>query len=67
MPRLNNRGNAYAHIKEYKEAVTNFSRAIEIDPGMAAAYFNRATARAAMGETNEAEYDFEKFRSLILV
>lgn len=40
-PALYNRGNSLVQLERYDEAVAAFSRALEFDPGFAAARFNR--------------------------
>ena len=43
-----NRGNALTSLKKFKEALDDFTRAIEIDPRYAMAYYNRGTVRIAI-------------------
>jgi len=41
----NNRGSAKIELKDYKSAIKDFNKAIELDPNNATAYCNRATLR----------------------
>ena len=40
-----NRGNAKAELKEYKGAIKDYDKAIELDPNFAGAYMNRGNVK----------------------
>lgn len=56
---LNNLGFQRMKIGEYKEAIENFNRVIELDPESAFAYNNRGFAYLKIGELNQAIYDID--------
>jgi hypothetical protein len=71
----NDRGNAYARIKKYKEALADYNKVIELSsvrraagqyesaaPGLtlAASYFNRGVVFSRMGDEKRALEDFDK-------
>jgi len=56
----NNRGIAYAEKADYGRAVTDFDRAIEIDPTFAKSLNNRGAARLRAGEYDRAIEDFDR-------
>jgi len=47
-----------------KEALENFNKAIESNPGNHVAYFNRATIKIDLGDLEGAKNDFENFDML---
>ena len=55
----NNRGRCLFDLARYDEAVTEYDLAIELEPGFAAAYYNRGRAHMALGNTLEAEADMD--------
>ena len=55
-----NRGAAYANKKQYDEAISDYSRAIELNPGYATAYYNRAIAYANKRLYGKAISDFSR-------
>ena len=55
----NNRGNAYFRLRKFKEAVSDYTKAIEIDPG-GKAYYNRALALLRLGDFSRAVSDLDK-------
>lgn len=55
-----NRGCSYLAAKDYAGAEAHFSKALEINPKLGEAYFNRAIARMAQKKQNEALTDFSK-------
>jgi tetratricopeptide (TPR) repeat protein len=59
-----NRGTTYLLKGEYDRAITEFNKAIEINPSLAMAYDNRATAYYMKGEHKKAWDDFHKAQSL---
>jgi len=56
----NNRGIAYAEKANYARAVTDFDRAIEMDPASAKPLNNRGAARLRKGEYEAAIEDFDR-------
>ena len=57
---LFNRGNCYQKLKEYKNAIKDFSAMIDLYPDFSSAYFNRANAREKLGDAKGAESDRKK-------
>ncbi len=55
-----NRGKAYADKSKYDLAISDFDKAIEIDPKYAEAYNNRGNAYRGKGEYDRAISDFNK-------
>jgi tetratricopeptide (TPR) repeat protein len=58
-----NRGLAYADMGEYDKAISDYNKAIEIDPmdaGVYKAYLNRGNAYDSKGEYNQAISDYNK-------
>lgn len=51
------RGYAYCRLEEYRKAVQDFSRAIELDPCDALAYLNRGDTYQTLGEYDKAVAD----------
>ena len=56
----NNRGVAYAKKGEYDKAITDYNKAIELNPEYARAYYNRGNAYAEKGEHDKATADYNK-------
>jgi Flp pilus assembly protein TadD len=56
----NNRGLAYLNLKQYNQAVKDFSQAIRLKPKDAAAYNNRGNAYYEMLKYDMAEVDFNQ-------
>ncbi len=54
------RGKLLASLKRYDEAITDYSRAIELDPNHTRAYTGRANAYTATGRFMEALADVNK-------
>lgn len=52
-----NLGVAYLSMADFEQAINNFTRAIELNPGVADMYGNRAVAHAAIGEDDKSEAD----------
>jgi tetratricopeptide (TPR) repeat protein len=58
------RGNAYFSKNEYSRAIADYDRAIELEPEVAKAYFNRGSLYQAIGEKEKASIDFRKVLEL---
>lgn len=54
------RGIAYGNLGQWKKAVTDYSKAIEIDPKITDAYSNRGIAYGNMGQFENAIADFTR-------
>lgn len=57
---LVNRGICYVAVGDDENALLDFSNAINSNPCIAHAYFNRANLLKSMGRLQEAEYDYNK-------
>lgn len=55
-----NRGAAYASKKQYEKAISDYDKAIELNPGYATAYYNRAVAYASKKQYDLAISDYNK-------
>jgi tetratricopeptide (TPR) repeat protein len=55
-----NRGGAYRDLGNYEQAIEDYGRAIEINPGYADAYFNRGVAYNGLGNYEQAIEDFNR-------
>ena len=55
-----NRGVANSQKGEYKGAISNYSKAVEIDPGFVVAYLNRGYTYSRLGEHEKAISDYNK-------
>lgn len=53
-------GGAYAAIGDFKQAITNFNKAIELNPELMEAYSSRASAYASIGKFEQAVADCNK-------
>lgn len=49
---------AYSKLEDYKEAIADYTQAIEIDPNYADAYYNRGIAHRKVGDTQAAIADY---------
>jgi tetratricopeptide (TPR) repeat protein len=56
----NIRGAAYNGLGNYKQAIEDLNKAIEIEPGYADAYYNRGIAYKGLGNYKEAIEDFDR-------
>ena len=52
-----NLGVAYLSMADFEQAINNFTKAIELKPGVADMYGNRAVAHAAIGEDDKSDAD----------
>lgn len=55
-----NRGNVSAKLNDFKSAVVDYSKAIELNDKLAGAFFNRGLARIYMGNTADGIADLSK-------
>ncbi|MCP4364404.1 MAG: tetratricopeptide repeat protein [Planctomycetes bacterium] len=55
-----NRGNAHLHKGEYEEAISNYTKALEIEPQSAEVYASRGLAYSQIGQNDKAISDFNK-------
>ena len=58
------RGNAYKNLKNYEQAISDYTQAIKLDPNYASAYELRGICYQELGEKEKAEADFVKARKL---
>ena len=56
----NNRGYAKYHLKDYTGAITDYNKAIELDPKYALAYFNRGLVKTKTHDYTGAVSDYSK-------
>ncbi|MGA8128372.1 MAG: tetratricopeptide repeat protein, partial [Syntrophobacteraceae bacterium] len=50
---------AYSKIGDYRQAISDYDRAIEINPKYVEAYYNRAVAYAKLGNSSQAVEDLK--------
>ncbi len=55
-----NRGVAHGKVRNYMQAISDFDRAIEIDPEYSAAYYNRSLAYGKLGNYKQAIADCDR-------
>ena len=55
-----NRGNAYAAVSDFDKAIEDYDRALELDPKMAEAYYNRGLSKLKLKKNKEAIVDLGK-------
>ena len=61
------RGVAKAALDDYSGAVNDFNKTLSLKPDFARAYYNRALAKAVLGQRDAAKVDLEKARELGLM
>jgi tetratricopeptide (TPR) repeat protein len=59
-----NRGNVYFDKGQYDQAISDYTKALEIDPKMVAAYVSRGLAYKIKGQYEQGDSDFNKARDL---
>jgi Tfp pilus assembly protein PilF len=59
-----NMGTGYFELQSYSDAAAEYTRAIQLDPGLTAAYMNRARAHERLGRLPEANADYAKVLEL---
>ncbi len=59
-----NRGNAYAKKGQYDQAISDYTKALEINPRYAFAYHNRGVAYLGKGQYDKAWEDVHKAQDL---
>jgi tetratricopeptide (TPR) repeat protein len=59
-PAYYNRGNAYHDLKEYRRAIEDYGRAIELDPNDVYTYNSRALAYLGLKNTEQARADYAR-------
>jgi Tfp pilus assembly protein PilF len=57
-------GNVYFNVGQYSLAIDRYTRALELDSGLIAAYYNRANARTRSGEFDSALADYNEALAL---
>ncbi|MEY4788394.1 MAG: hypothetical protein RLZ61_612, partial [Planctomycetota bacterium] len=60
----NHRGNSAYAMKNYTDAINDYTKAIELDPADANLFNNRAKTFKALGKDKEAEDDLVKVKRL---
>lgn len=58
------RGNAFFRMEKYRDALLDYDRAVEFEPENADWYSERGEVKAALGNTESAEDDFQKAHEL---
>ena len=60
----NNRGSAFHYKGQYDRAISDYNKAIEIDPEYALAFFNRGVAYFKKGDCDKAREDFRNVQGM---
>ena len=55
-----NSGNAKANLKDYRGAILDFNKAIELNPKLASAYLGRGLAKILLGQKDDGCLDLSK-------
>jgi tetratricopeptide (TPR) repeat protein len=58
------KGNSKTSLRDYSAAIKYYDKAIELNPGYAVAYKNRAFAKKLAGDLKGAEADIKKSEQL---
>lgn len=61
---LDSRGTVYLRLGEYKKALSDFDRSIEVRPESATALYGRAMAREGLGQAEQSKADLAAARKL---
>lgn len=64
LPAYMSRANVYTRLRDYEQAIEDYSRALELDGNLLAAYNNRGVIYAAMQDYEKAAADFDKVLDL---
>jgi tetratricopeptide (TPR) repeat protein len=56
----NNRGISKHDLQDYRGAIADYSKAIELDPNDAGAYINRGVSKISLGQKDSGCLDFSK-------
>ena len=60
---LKEKGNTYLDVKNYPEAIKHYRQAVQVDPGLGAAYYDLALAYGHMGDKeNSTEYAYKALK-----
>lgn len=59
-----NRGNALGKSGRWEEAITEYTKAVELDPIFSLAYYNRGVAYFSLGQLGNAKKNFEEMLTL---
>ena len=59
-----NRGSAYHETGQIDRAIDDYTEAIRLNPSLGEAFYNRATALAALGKIAEARQDLQQAEAL---
>jgi tetratricopeptide (TPR) repeat protein len=57
-------GVGYARNGQYEQAIASYNKAIQLDPDLDSAYYNRSLAWESKGQLNKALYDVEQYLKL---
>ena len=62
-----NRGNVSSALKDYRAALEDYDKALELDPEFAEAYFNRGLTHIFLGNNKQGIMDLSKAGELGIV
>jgi len=57
-------GNTKYELKDYKGAIKYYNKAIELNPDLAEAYYNRGIAKIRLGQKDDGCFDFSEASEL---
>ncbi len=60
----NNRGNTYAQLQRYEQALADLNQALTLNPYYTDAYYNRGLIYYQLGKISQTKKDWEKAASL---